>query len=108
MSSFASSSGSVTVSASGASNPLLSNMSILLANTEYSFSLPAGTKQFEFRSRLGAKLQIAYTSGDTGSIFKTIWSGCLYSETGLLLTASLDIYVQGSKPNDVLEILSWT
>lgn len=87
--------------------PSLSNLNMPTAGTEYSFSLTAGTKQFEIRSRASGKLQLAFASGESGTTFVTIWPGNAYKEIGLLLSDVLAVYVQSSRSNDVLEILSW-
>lgn len=97
-------------SGSGAvlSAPNLSNLNMATANTEYTFSLPAGTKQFEIRSRSLGRVRLAFVEGESGTTFKTIWPGNSYFEGGLLLSDVLNVYVQSSKFNDVLEILFWT
>jgi hypothetical protein len=77
------------------------------AGTEYTATLPTGTTQFEIRSRLYGKLQFSYTSGQSATVFRTLPQGCAYSETGLLLVAPLAIYVQSTKDNDILEVVSW-
>lgn len=105
---FSSSAGSnITVTPSGGTNPLVQNVSMSTANTEYSFTLPAGTRQFELRSRQAGKLQLSYTAGTTATLYRTIWPGTAYSESNLLLTAALDIYVQSTKGSDILEVVSW-
>jgi hypothetical protein len=97
-------------SGSGAvmTTPDISNLNMPTANTEYTFPLPAGTKQFEIRSRALGKLQLAFIEGESGSTFVTVWPGNSYREIGLLLSDVLDVYIQSSRPDDILEILSWT
>lgn len=108
MSTFSSSSGNnIQVSPSGSTNPTVQNIAMATAGTEYSAVLPTGTTQFEIRSRLYGKLQFSYTSGQSGTVYRTLPQGCAYSEAGLLLSAPLDIYVQSTKDNDVLEVVSW-
>lgn len=108
MSAFTSSSGNnIQVVPSGSTNPTVQNITMTTAGTEYTATLPTGTTQFEIRSRLYGKLQFSYTNGQSGTIYRTLPQGCAYSEAGLLLTAPLAVYVQSSKDNDVLEVVSW-
>lgn len=87
-------------------NPVIYNVTCTLANTEYSQVLNTGAKKITIRCRDNAKLQIAFTSGDSGILYMSIPNGCTFSEDELLFSGTL--YFQASKPNVVVEILEWT
>lgn len=107
MSYFTPGGGQLSIAQTGASNPSVQNVSMALAGTEYTVTIPISTKQFELRSRLSGTLQIAYVSGQSGITFRTVPPGCAYIESGLLLNSNLVIYIQSTKPNDTLEAVSW-
>lgn len=84
----------------------IKNMVATLANTEYSYAFPASTKKFKIKARGSAKLQIAFTSGNTATEYITIFPGVLHEEVGLNLVSST-IYFRSTKPNETIEISSW-
>ena len=87
--------------------PDVDNVSMPSAGTEYSYNLVANTKKITIRSRLSAKLQIAWSLGDTGTTFLTVKPGNSYTFDGLRTNTGLTLFFQGSKNADVLEILYW-
>lgn len=99
--------GSINVNASPLTTPLIVNQVATLANTEYSYSFPTGTKKFSLRARGKAKLQLAFVSGNSGTNYITVFSGSKYEEIGLKLTA-ITAYFQSNKAGETVEILSWT
>jgi hypothetical protein len=99
--------GQISVSQTGASAPAVQNVPMAVAGTEYTLVVPINTKQFELRSRLSGTLKIAYVVGESGITYRTVPAGCTYIETGLLLSASLTIYIQSTKTSDTLEAISW-
>ena len=92
----------------GVSNttPTILNVSIPVANTEVSQALPANTKHFIIRSRNKGKLQVSFTSGQSGSNFFTIPAGSSYEDENFY--TSLTIYFQSSKAGDILEIIAYS
>lgn len=85
--------------------PLIYNINMITANTEYSVSLPIGTNRFRLKIRNNeAKYNIAYTSG--GSTF-SVPRGNIYEETGLDFTIPRTIYFKSDKDNLVMEIVAW-
>jgi hypothetical protein len=98
--------GSINVVASTGSltSPTIYNSNITLANTEYSLTFPANTKQIMIKSRKGT-IQFSFISGQSGTNYITIPLGASYKEENL--GASLTIYFRSSKANDVLESISW-
>lgn len=89
-------------------NPTIFNLDLPIVNTEDSYILPAGTKQFLVQVRnSNAKLQLAYISGDSSLNFLTIKPNNWYSMDGLDATASVTLYIQSNLANTVVEITSW-
>lgn len=97
-----------SINVGGYSTPDIQNISIVAANTEYQFTIPATTKKFSIKARNNSKLQICFVSGQSGTNFKTIFPGSYYEETGLDMTTALTIYFRGNKAADVLEVSSWS
>lgn len=98
--------GEITIAAP--TTPAIGQVSLATAGTEYSFTLPAGCKQFMLRLQsLDATLQIAYVAGQSGITYLTVPTSCTYSEDNLQLTSNTDIYFQSNKNLQVLEIVYW-
>ena len=96
----------LSVNLTGVTTPTIQNVTLATAGTEYTITLPANTERFKIRVRGSSKLQIAYTSGQTGTNYISIYPGACYEEAALDI-ASLSIYVQASKSGETLEIVSW-
>jgi hypothetical protein len=88
-----------------AGDPVLRNVDISLANTEYAVPLTDNAKRFLLRSRLPAKLQLSFNIGESGTTYLTIPPAAIYTETGILVL-SKTMYIQSSKPT-TLELLEW-
>lgn len=95
--------GRATVEAS--TSPTVYNVSVPLANTEISQVLSSGTKQFTIRVRGTAKLQLSFTSGQSGITFITVFPGGSYSVSDLNFDGVL--YFQTNKVSQIVEILEW-
>jgi hypothetical protein len=92
----------------GSSNPTIANVSIPLANTEVSYTLPANTKKFYIKLRdASAVLKLAYVMGDSGITYLTIPRSNWYGESELSVTG-LTLYLQSSSPSQVAEVIIWT
>ena len=94
------------VSSSPATNPLVYNVSVVLANTEYSQLLSPSTKKFMVKCRGKAKLQLSYISGDSGILFVTIPANTAYTEDDIDFTGTL--YFRSDTASQVVEIVEWT
>lgn len=94
-----------TLTVPKASSPTVVLVNMPLANTEYTYTLPAGCKQFLLRLQGMNTLNVGYVSGSTNL---TIPRGCFYQESDLNLPATLDIYLTSSSPSQVVELLVWT
>jgi len=83
--------------------PFIVNIATPTAATEYSYALPKNTTKFSIRSRLNGKVQLAYTSGQSNTIFITVDAGFTYEIQGVELT-SKTLYFRSTKNNDIIEI----
>ncbi len=93
-----------TITVSYPTTPKLSNITLSLANTEYSFALTTSLKQLIIKSRGLAKLQISFNSGESGTTFFTLPKGTNLSLTDVELTGKV-IYVQSDTPSTIVEVL---
>jgi hypothetical protein len=88
--------------------PIIQNIDIALANTEYIAVIGLNTKKFIIKVRDGnSKMRIAYQSGQSGTNFVTIDYGTWYIEENLSLNSNLMVYIQTSKPSQIIELLTW-
>lgn len=91
----------------GSANKTTYNLSAPLANTEYSQSLPNGTKILSIKVRgLAANAQWAFVSGQSGTLFETIPRTCAYKESGLNLIGKT-LYIQTDQDGQIVEICAW-
>jgi len=86
--------------------PEIFEVSMPLANTEYSLALPLDTKRFAIKIQDNlSKYSVGYVSG--GNKY-SVSRGTEYSEEGLEITSGNEtIYFQATKPNMVMEIITW-
>ena len=89
--------------------PTVANLSMTSADTEYSYSIPAGTKRLRFQNReLNNPIRFAFTEGETadGQEYFTLQYGEIFDVTAKMGGATL--YVR-SKANasETLEIETW-
>jgi hypothetical protein len=88
--------------------PTIANVAVATAATEVSYTFPANTVKFRLKTRNGAKLQYAYTTGQTNTTFDTVHSGDALEETMISIGASTTIYFQcPNKGSETVEIVSW-
>jgi hypothetical protein len=88
------------------STPFIANLSMPVANTEYSYAIPANTTSLKFRSRESGKVKFAYNSGGTGSIFFTLSMGTTY-EVNNINSVGNTLYFRSNKVGEVMEIEGW-
>jgi len=89
-------------------SPTIANVSILLANTEYSYTLPTGTKKIILKVRDGmSKTKLSFISGTSGTNYVTVTPGTSWSVEGISSLAGFTLYFQTSKSDQVMEILTW-
>jgi hypothetical protein len=90
-----------------ATTPDIQNILAAVANTEYSFTVPAGTRQYRFKVRGNAKIQYCFISGNSNTVFMTVDPGNSEGETDILLPADKTIYFRVTKDNTKIEVLTW-
>ena len=100
--------GSINVSSTYKTAPTILTVSAPSANTEYNFVVPAGTKEYRFRSRNGTKIQYSFTSGTTNATFLTLKPGNIEVEKNLQLSSNMTVYFETPKSNQEVEILFWS
>lgn len=86
-------------------NPLVYNVSVPLANTEYSQILSPNTKMFTVKCRTGAKIQLSYISGNTGTLFITIPKNTEYEKKDINFSGTL--YFRSDTAGVIVEIEEW-
>jgi len=97
----------VRVTVDSVSAPTITNLVVATSGTEESHTFSTSVKRFRIRSRGKAKLQIAYTTGETNTTFITLTPGAVYEEEALALSAALTLYLESNKSGDTVEILEW-
>lgn len=99
---------STPITISSASNPLVVNVEMPVAGTEYSYNLPIGCRQFLLQTRSLSTTKFTYVSGESDVIFKTIPRGCFFSQSDIQLTAVTPIYFQSDTSAQMAELIIWT
>lgn len=92
------------------STPTTYNLTLTLADTEYSQAIPAGTRSIMFKSRNGSPLRYAFqgskVAGPTPN-YLTLESGECFGKENLKIV-SLTLYCATDDAGDVVEILGWS
>ena len=94
-----------------ASEPTTKNVTCTLANTEYSYTLPAGTIHFDMQARGNTLLRFAFAPGvvatPTGD-YATLKPGFTWETPSPLWgQQTLTIYLASPSAGAVAEIISW-
>jgi len=93
-----------------ATNPNEYTVTLTNADTEYSQSLPAGTKALEFWARESVDIRFAFTSGKVATPtepYFTLKAGTTYYKENINLTGKT-LYLASSVAGSHVEILAWT
>lgn len=90
------------------SNPAITNVTTVLANTEYSHSFGAATKKFLIKPRNIGSLKFSFTLGQSGTTYINISAGSFYVMDSLALTGALTIYFQSPLAGNIIEIIAWS
>ena len=98
-----------TVDAGGVGTPLIRRVVLTLATTEYSYTLPVGTKQFNVLNEGADIVTLSYETGGSGDPTRNteIDPNNSYEETGLNIT-QLTIYLQSASPAQTVKVISWS
>ncbi len=88
------------------SRPTIVNVDITLADTEYSYALPAKTRKFTIKLRdPGYPLKLAVVESGSGTTYVNIPQGGTHTEDDIKVP--LTLYFQSSQGSMTAEILSW-
>ena len=88
----------------GAINKNIQNVTMAVASTEYTVSLPSNLKSLILRARGNAELRMAFGAGETATKYFTIKGNCVLSLSGLDLPAG-DIYLRSNKASTEVEVI---
>lgn len=99
-----------------ANTPVIYNLTLTLANTQYSQTLPAGTKKFTIKERNGNPFRLAYITGMVATpltSYMNILTNQIYWEDHVFLgtitpAVGLTIYFAAPIAGRVIEITCWT
>lgn len=87
--------------------PTIANVDLTLPDTEYSYTIPAGTRRFQVKLRdPGAELKVAFEAGDSSVTYITLPSGRSYNELNVKGSGNA-LYLQSPTAGQVAEVLSW-
>lgn len=86
--------------------PVIYNVTMTSADTEYSQELPAQTKKFTFKCRGEYDVKLAFESGESGTTYLTVPSKQNYWDDNIR-DASLTLYFQCATAAQVAEIVAW-
>ena len=92
-----------------AQTPYTYNVTLTLANTEYSQALPRGTKRFTISERDGNEFRLAFATGLVAAPtepYETVLASETYWEQNLYLTG-VTIYLAAPVVGRVIEIVAW-
>ena len=87
------------------------NITLTLADTEYSQALPANTKKIEFWSRGKYAFRHAFTAGKVASLvspYLTAFANSNYESPGMADLTSKTIYFATDTAGDVIEMRVWS
>lgn len=94
-----------TVAVESVSAYQVDNLSMPLANTEYSYTFPTGTKTFGFRNRESGVVKLRHISGGdhfTFDPFITNWVNDIKS------SASVTVIFESPKAAQLIELIFWS
>lgn len=87
--------------------PTVANVAMALADTEYSYALPAGTKEFWLKLQIeGYDLQVAMVSGASGTTYFTVNSGQVHKEPDVK-NSGVVLYFRSPQAGMTAQILSF-
>ncbi len=96
--------------ASMASTPVIYNVTMTLADTEYSQALPANTRRFVIQTRDGTGIRLAFVTGKVAvpvEPYLTVKTNSSYSED-MVQSSSLTLFMACAAAGKVAEIACWS
>lgn len=89
-------------------NPINAQVALTLANTEYSYSIPALARRIEIRIRELKPLKLGFGPGESITNYRSIPAGYEYAIDGIATGHNIIFYFQSSYPTTTLEITYYT
>jgi len=83
------------------------NVPMPLADTEYSVTLPNGTRHYRLQNREIGLLKISEVENQSGVTYETLWPGCIFEEDWIG-EENFKLYFQSPKSNQTVEVVYWT
>jgi hypothetical protein len=83
----------------------VATLALTLANTEYTYNFPAGTKGFQIQNRDSAVIKLRKTSGGA---YWTFFPGQPWFPVNIKGTASISIILESATAAQTIEILYWS
>lgn len=93
-----------------ASAPVLFNVTLTNANTEYSQALPSGCSHFEMQARSAAVIRFAFEAGRVATPtapYVTIKADGSYSSYDLWGGQTMTVYFASATAGAIVEIIAW-
>lgn len=94
-----------TVSTETIDTPIVTNVSLALANTEYPVALPGGTKTFALQNRGEGLVKMRTVSAGN---HWTLFPGQPYYLSNIKGTSSVTLYMESPKAAQTVEIIAWS
>ena len=85
--------------------PIVNNVRLILANTEYSFKLNDSVRRFTVRARQPVSFKMSFQEGQSNTHYLDIFSSEVWTEDEVYGTITL--YLQSSTPDTTIEVLQW-
>jgi len=89
-------------------SPVVMNVSVTLANTEYTVTIPASARRFRLQARAQTTLKISDAVGQSGTTYFTLHPYNTYGVDSIKGSSTINLYVQSTRPNQVIEVEYWT
>lgn len=87
--------------------PVIYNVTMTLANTEYSQALPSNTRKFLVRCRGAYAIKVCFTASGSGTLYVSVPSGMTYWEDQIN-DAAITLYFQCATAAQVAELVAWS
>ena len=92
-------------------NPTIGTLHLLLADTEYYYTLPAGVKKFMAHTRDETPWRLAFTTGHVAAPtepYYTVPANTRYYEDLIIGTGSIYLFAASDVADKCLEVIYWT
>ena len=88
--------------------PVIFNLTLTLANTEYSQELPIRTSRVQIQPRQDNDIKVCFADGESGTNYFTVKGGMNYFEWEVQKNnGTMTVYAQSATAGTVVEILAW-